>query len=117
LKTTLPFPPAENVNTPVSVLLVDDEPVSRKAQQARLEGEGYTVFVAASQAEAVNRAKVGAPKVIYLHLVSGAAGNMALMHALRSDDSCRHIPIVMIKDHVDPRTVSTKLRLVGRERW
>jgi len=117
LKAKLPFPPAENANTPLSVLLVDDEPVSRKAQQARLEGEGYTVFVAASQAEALNRAKVGAPRVIYLHLVAGAAGNMALMQALRSDDSCRHIPIVMIKDHADPRVLPTKLRSVGRERW
>lgn len=117
MKVKLPFPPAENANIPLSVLLVDDEPVSRKAQQTRLEGEGYTVFVAASQTEALSRAKVGLPKVIYLHLVSGASGNMALMHALRSDDSCRHIPIVMIKDHADPRTVSTKLRTVGRERW
>jgi CheY-like chemotaxis protein len=100
-----------------SVLLVDDEPVSRKAQQARLEGEGYTVFVAQNQAEALSRAKVGAPKVIYLHLVTGSDGNLPLIQALRSDDSCRHIPIVVIKDHVDARVVPTKLRSVGRERW
>ena len=117
MKTKLPIPVEEKANTPPSVLLVDDEPTSRKAQQLRLEGEGYVVFVAGSQAEALNRAKAGAPKVIYLHLVSGAAGNMALMQAFRADDTCRHIPIVMIKDHVDPRVVSTKLRSVGRERW
>ena len=103
--------------TTQSVLLVDDEPVSRKVQQARLEGEGYTVFVAQNQAEALSRAKVGTPKIIYLHLVTGADGNLPLIHALRADDSCRHIPIVVIKDHVDARVVPTKLRSVGRERW
>jgi len=101
----------------LTALLVDDEPISRKAQQERLEAAGYTVVVAQSQAEALNRARQVLPKVIYLHLVTGTTGNMPLIQALRAEDSSRHIPIVVIKDHVDARVAPTKLRSVGRERW
>jgi CheY-like chemotaxis protein len=100
-----------------TALLVDDEPVSRKAQQERLEAAGYTVMVAQNQAEALNRARQGVPKVIFLHLVTGTTGNLPLIQALRAEDNCRHIPIVVIKDHVDARVAPTKLRSVSRERW
>jgi CheY-like chemotaxis protein len=98
-------------------LLVDDEPASRSAHQTRLEGEGYTVFVAMNQADALSRAKLSPPKVIYAHLGAFGAGNLHLIQALRSDDTCRHIPVVVITDgrNIGPRRA--KLHAVPHDSW
>src|SRR5207245_5255956 len=63
------------VKTPTDArvaLLVDDELASRTTQQTRLESQGYTVFVAVNQADALSRAKLALPAVIFVHLVTGA---------------------------------------------
>ncbi|OLD25071.1 MAG: hypothetical protein AUJ02_06175 [Chloroflexi bacterium 13_1_40CM_3_65_12] len=98
-----------------TALLVDDDAPSRVAHQTRLEGEGYTVFVAQNHADAVSRAKQTLPKVIFVHLA--AAGNLALIQTLRSDDSCRHIPVVVIKDPVYVSKVRSKLHAVPHDSW
>jgi CheY-like chemotaxis protein len=98
-----------------TALLVDDEPLSRKAAQARLEGEGYMVFAASGQTEALAQARQVAPNVIFVH--ASTAGNLPLIQALRSDDSCRHIPIVVLREGKDVRIASTKLKTVPRDGW
>ena len=102
-----------------TALLVDDEATSRATHQTRLEGEGYTVFVALNQADALSRAKQALPKIIFAHLGASGLGNLALIQALRSDDSCRHIPVVVIKDHPAVRQVPGRARLhaVPHDSW
>lgn len=97
-------------------LLVDDVPDSRAAQKTRLEAEGYSVVVAQNQGEALSRAREVVPRVIVLHLVATGNLNMPLIQALRSDDSCRHIPIVIVRD----RSVAarkTNLHPVPHDSW
>lgn len=98
-------------------LLVDDEPASRTANQTRLEGEGYTVFVAMNQADALSRAKLSPPKIIYAHLGALGAGNLPLIQALRSDDTCRHIPVVVIADGRSIAPQRTRLHAVPHDSW
>jgi CheY-like chemotaxis protein len=100
-----------------TALLVDDELTSRAAQSARLEGEGYTVFVAQNQADALSRAKQVAPKVIFVHLGRSGLGNLALIQALRSDDSCRHIPVVVVRDQPAVAPRPKQLRAVPHDSW
>lgn len=100
-----------------TVLLVDDEPVSRRANQGRLEDQGYLVTVAENAAEGLTRARQSAPKVIFVHLVGGGLGNVSLIQSLRAEDSCRHIPVVVVTNHRDIRVENTKLRTVNRAGW
>ena len=97
-----------------TALLVDDEPDSCRANQGRLEGQGYLVIVARNETEAVSRAKQSSPKIIFVHLVAGQ-GSLHLMQALRSDDGCRHIPVILMTDHRDARVDKAKLRTMRRE--
>ncbi|TMB98132.1 MAG: response regulator [Chloroflexi bacterium] len=110
----LPVKPTSDVRV---ALLVDDEADSRAAQQTRLEGEGYTVFVATNQADALSRAKQALPQVICVHLATG--GTVQLIQALRSDDSCRHIPVVVLKDQPQLRAVPGRARLhaIPHDSW
>jgi CheY-like chemotaxis protein len=100
---------------PTIALLVDDDSDSRKANQARLELQGYTVLVAQNGADALSRAKQSVPQVIFTHLAAGGPDNLRLLQALRSDDGCRHIPVVVIRDASDVRPAASKLRTVPRE--
>jgi len=98
-------------------LLVDDESASRSEHQMRLEGQGYTVFVALNQADAVSRARQTAPKIIFAHLGRSGLGNLALIQALRSDDNTRHIPVVVVSDPPAVAPKPSKLRAVPHDSW
>ena len=100
-----------------TALLVDDEAESRKANQKRLEDEGYTVLVAQDQKEALIRVRQSAPNVIFVHLGATGLGNLPMIQALRSEDGCRHIPVVIVTNHHDVKPGQSKLRAVHRDGW
>ena len=100
-----------------TALLVDDDAASRQVNLHRLEGDGYTVATAADKAAAVASAKRSAPNVIVIHMAAGRAGSLPLIEALRSDDACRHIRIVVLPDQPARGRVEVKLRPVSRDLW
>ena len=106
-------------NRAATALLVDDDLTSRQTNRTRLEGEGYSVVIAQDETEGLNRARQSSPNVIYIHLVVGSRGSIPFMQALRSDDSCRHIPIVVIRENLTAEAAQKqkKLRSVHRDRW
>jgi CheY-like chemotaxis protein len=99
-----------------TAFLVDDDPASRTANLERLEGQGYSVLWAASVADALSRVKQLAPNVVFIHLL-GHGHNLAFIQSLRSDDDCRHIPVVVIggPQPVDPRQKG--LRALPHDGW
>ena len=108
-----------DANRAATALLVDDDLVSRQANRLRLEDEGYSVVMAQDETEGLNRARQSSPTVIFIHLAAGSRGSIPFMQALRSDDSCRHIPVVVIREQVNAGVTQTqkKLRSVHRDRW
>jgi CheY-like chemotaxis protein len=102
---------------PTTALLIDDEPASRKANQGRLEDQGYLVTVVENATEALSRVRRSAPKIIFVHLGANGLGNLSLIQALRSDDASRHIPVVVVTNHRDVGVEKTKLRTVQRAGW
>jgi CheY-like chemotaxis protein len=106
-----------DANRRPTALLVDDDPFSRKAEQARLEDEGYLVLVAGDHADGLASARKTGPAVIFVHLVSKSGGNLSFIQSLRSDDACRHMPIVVMRGETDKRVARTKLKSVPREAW
>lgn len=105
-----------NVRT-ATALLVDDDEASVQSTRQRLEGDGYTVLLARDGSEGLARAKQSLPDVIFTHLVAAGHSNVAFIQALRSDDSCRHVPVMIVTGRQDPRSVQKKLRPVSRDRW
>jgi len=102
--------------TPIG-LLVDDEATSRRANQARLEKLGYLVLLAQDETEALDQARQSAPTAIFVHLVATKRGNLPLIEALKSDDACRHIPVVVLTDDPDVTAGRARLHTVQREEW
>jgi adenylate cyclase len=102
-------------NRVVSALLVDDDAGSQQANRERLENEGYSVIVVQDGNDGLARAKQIHPDAIFVHLVLTGTGNVPFMQALRADDSCRHIRVVVLPDRVD--AAKKPLRPVPRDAW
>lgn len=105
------------VTATATALLVDDDATSCLANRQRLEGDGYTVVTARDKAEGLGRARQSAPNRIFIHLGANGAGSLPLIEALRSDDACRHIPVVVLRSQSVVRARPTKLRSVNRDLW
>jgi CheY-like chemotaxis protein len=100
-----------------TALLVDDDEASYQATRRRLEEDGYTVLLARDGSDGLARAKQSLPDVIFTHLIGGANSNVAFIQALRSDDACRHMPVMILTSRPDPSPRHKQLRPVSRDRW
>ena len=97
-----------------TALLVDDDSETQQVNTQRLEDDGYSVVLVRNENEGLARAKQMAPEVIFVHLGSTAAGNLPFIQALRSDDSCRHIRVVVLRSQPRFGLPMTRLRAVPR---
>ena len=100
-----------------TALLVDDDVASHQATQRRLEDDGYSVILARNGAEGLSRARQSAPDVIFTHLIGGGHDTMAFIQALRSDDACRHMLVIVLTGRADAASSQGRLRPVSRNRW
>jgi CheY-like chemotaxis protein len=100
-----------------TALLVDDDATSREVNLQRIEGDGYNVMIAADKTAALANAKRSAPNVIFIHMTGGRASSLPLIEALRKDDACRHIRIVVLPDQPARGRSDGKLRPVSRDLW
>lgn len=98
-----------------NALLVDDDPEAQPVNQQKLEDDGYSVVLVRDEVAGLARAKQMAPDVIFVHLVSKASGNLPFIQALRADDSCRHVRVVVLRNKPGAGLPNGKLRNVPRD--
>jgi CheY-like chemotaxis protein len=106
-----------DVNRIASALLIDEDPGSQLANRQRLEDDGYSVVLAQDAASGLARAKQLLPNVIFMHLAAGEAGSVAFIQALRAEDSCRHIRVVVLRGLPPVSATKKQLRAVPRDGW
>lgn len=106
-----------DANRVATALLVDDDVGSQQANRQRLEHDGYSVVLVQDENEGLARAKQIRPDAIFVHLVLRGVGNVPFMQALRADDSCRHIRVVVLADQARVDAAKKPLRPVPRDAW
>lgn len=79
------------------ILVVDDEPAMREVLSARLEAMGYEVVVAATGAEALERAASEAPDLVLSDVVLPDVSGLELLLGFKADDPDR--PVVLMTAH------------------
>ena len=77
------------------ILLVDDEPGILKVIGKRLEIKGYEVVTAIDGQDGLAKARIGHPDAIILDLMMPKMNGMEVCAALKQDEHCRHIPIII----------------------
>ena len=85
-----------------TILLVDDEPLSRDIYRVMLEECGYAVLEAGDGGEAVLLARSELPDLIVMNLTMPALTGMDATELLKMDAGTRRIPVLILTGHVAP---------------
>lgn len=89
------FPVGEEGDSPLAILLVDDEPGFRMALETILGRAGYTVYSASTGSEALTKVKATPIGLILLDLILPDMSGREVLAHLREDETLRGIPVVV----------------------
>ena len=78
------------------ILVIEDEPELVKALEVRLRTHDYDVITALDGEEGLRKAKKEHPDLIVLDLILPQVGGYEVCRRLKADESCEHIPVVML---------------------
>ena len=78
-----------------TLLIVDDDKHNRLLLTELFEGE-YKIIQAKNGLQALELARAHAPELILLDVLMPEMDGMAVIHALKREDSTRHIPVIFI---------------------
>ncbi|HEY2900550.1 MAG TPA: response regulator [Polyangia bacterium] len=81
-----------------TVLIVDDDPITRKRLSARLESEGFRTLLAANGREALSVLEDQTPTLILIDLQMPVMDGWKLVQAIRCYDELAAIPVVLMTE-------------------
>lgn len=97
----------------MKVLVVDDDEDLRRILRLSLTRVGgMAVCEAESVEEGLAAARTHVPDVVLLDVMLAGSDGPALLHALRADDTTRHIPVVFLTAETRPAEVA-RLQALG----
>lgn len=82
-----------------TVLIVEDNELSRDALSRRLQRRGYQIAIAADGEQAVSVAHGAMPDLILMDLGLPGVDGWAATKQLKGDAATRHIPIIVLSAH------------------
>lgn len=98
-----------------TVLIVDDEIVSRSMLEALLESEDYTLVFAESGVQGLEKAASIIPDLIILDVMMPGMNGFEVCRRLRASEHLKNIPLVMVTAWNDPVARSRCLELGANE--
>jgi DNA-binding response OmpR family regulator len=107
----LPSSPTPPLGEPMTVLLVEDEPVQRTITSAQLRALGHVAVGVASGEEVIEAAKKAKPDVILLDIELPGINGYAVCQLLKADPELAGIPVVFLtaRGSVDDRLTGLSL--------
>jgi len=97
--------PEKDENRGVEILIVEDSATQREQLQHLLEEHGHAVASAANGIEALESARRRKPTVIITDIVMPELDGYGLCKALKSDESLKEVPVVLLTSLADVRDV------------
>ena len=94
------------------VLIVEDDRFLRRACQARLEQQGYTILTAQDGEEAIRIARTNVPDLILLDLLMPKMNGLDVLRILRAEESTRAVPVLVLSNSSRQEDVET-IRALG----
>lgn len=94
---------------PWSVLVVDDEPLTRNLLRLMLEPAGYQVWGAADGFEALEKIKELHPDIMILDLMMPMMDGLSVCRQIRNDEVGRQLPIIMLSGKAHQEAVQEGL--------
>ncbi len=85
-----------------TILIVDDEIVSRYTIEALLESEQYSLFFAENGEQGIEKAETMKPDIMLLDVMMPGMNGFAVCRKIRANPQLKDLPIVMITAWDDP---------------
>lgn len=79
-----------------SVLVVDDDPVTREMLTGSLQGQGHSVTTAVDGRAALDLVRQGPFDVVLLDVLMPQMNGYEVLEQMKGDEDLRHIPVVMV---------------------
>jgi CheY-like chemotaxis protein/nitrogen-specific signal transduction histidine kinase len=89
-------PSSEQVQRSISVLVVDDDPVTHDVLSATLAKEGYHVMHARDGNEAIEMMRATPPDIVTLDVMMPEIDGWSVLGIMKSDPELEHIPVIML---------------------
>jgi DNA-binding response OmpR family regulator len=97
---------------PDKILVVDDEPDILRIVSYSLKKWGYEVITAANGQDGLDKIAAEEPDLILLDAGMPVMTGFQMLEELRSNPDWKHIPVIMLTAHSDPRDID-KARTYG----
>jgi DNA-binding response OmpR family regulator len=96
---------------PVSVLVVDDDPVILRLLQVNFELEGIAVDLAADGEEGLEKVRTDRPDVVISDIMMPKVNGLELLAALRGEPSTADLPVILLSAKAQVADVQRGLEL------
>ncbi len=83
------------LQTPVKILIIDDDEISRYLLQGLLGSRGYILIEAINGSEGVFKAILEQPQVIFLDLQMPDLSGLEVLEQLKANPTTKHIPVII----------------------
>ncbi|MFA6186074.1 MAG: response regulator [Phycisphaerae bacterium] len=90
---------------PDRILVVDDEPDILRIVSYSLKKWGYEVITATNGQDGLDKIAVKKPDLILLDAGMPVMTGFQMLEELRSNPDWKHIPVIMLTAHSDPRDI------------
>ena len=84
-----------------ALLVVDDDPISRRLLAANLQRQGYTVQTAEDGQQALDLLRAQTFDVVLLDLLMPNLNGYQVLERMKADDVLRHVPVIVISGMED----------------
>ena len=88
-----------------TVLVVDDEPMTRDLLRLMLERVNFKVIEAEDGMDAIEKAKTMKPDAIILDVMMPRMDGYAVCKTLRSEEETEHLPVLMLSAKTSPAAI------------
>lgn len=95
----------------ITILIVDDEIVSRYTMEALLESEKYTLVFAEDGLQGLEKAEAMIPDLILLDVMMPGMNGFEVCRRLRANPRLANLPVVMVTAWDDPTARSRCLEM------
>jgi CheY-like chemotaxis protein len=89
-------------NNKITILIVDDEIVSRYTMEALLESEKFTLVFAENGIQGLEKAEAMKPDLILLDVMMPGMNGFEVCRRLRANPRMANLPVVMVTAWDDP---------------
>ncbi|TMD10110.1 MAG: response regulator [Chloroflexi bacterium] len=106
---------ADAQDAPVRVLFIEDDPAVAQMYQLKLQLDGYQVTIARDGEAGLRMAREDPPDMVFLDIRLPKMDGLAVLEAIRANDSTSHLPVVILSNYAEKDLVERGLRLGALE--